>query len=601
MDEYNEGFEQMCRSFRLKSMFRADPGDSSFQEYRKIYTPNPSFQPDRFPDSVEAFLKSTSNDLRESLNSQGTSTRFTNNLSPQQRRTIRALRENKELFFAPADKNLGPCIMLLSDYIKFCVTHLRDTSTYSVVEHDPRAELRQAVIEFHKKLLQAAESLGVPPKSLDIITDDLENKRLPHFYGMPKLHKPTIQPRPIVSLCGSILHGLSRWAAFHLRQKVESTTTYLASSTSLVGKLAQIRRKEHYIMFSYDADSLYTSIPLEPALYAVDHFFRGHPLREFLIEALRIVNSKNYFSFGDLTFLQLTGTAMGTPAACDYATLYLAYHEEIFIIPEFRDFIVLLSRFIDDGFGIWDPLAKPDAPFELQRFKAKLHTIPGVTWKLVIANPNISFMDLEVFPMSITYGTKSFFKPLNLYLFLPPGSAHPPGLLKGHIFGAIKKYHQHNTLFEDFKECAINLFQHLMARGHTKLVLKSLFAQALHKYCPNVDVFDSGVPVAHARARALPRATTPSNDTQILYKVRYDPNGPTRRTLREMLHAGELEATMRAWVPQPRVTICYKKSKSLQHHLGSMKLPADTPVSAVMEQGVSPSFELRRRQKGQHS
>ncbi|CAM9725277.1 unnamed protein product, partial [Heterosigma akashiwo] len=141
-----------------------------------------------------------------------------NNLSPQQRRTIRALRENKELFFAPADKNLGPCIMLLSDYIKFCVTHLRDTSTYSVVEHDPRAKLRQA-------------SLGVPPKSLDIITDDLENKRLPHFYGMPKLHKPTIQPRPIVSLCGSILHGLSRWAAFHLRQKVESTTTYLASST----------------------------------------------------------------------------------------------------------------------------------------------------------------------------------------------------------------------------------------------------------------------------------------------------------------------------------------------------------------------------------
>ncbi|CAN0037733.1 unnamed protein product, partial [Heterosigma akashiwo] len=106
-------------------------------------------------------------------------------------------------------------------------------------------------------------------------------------------------------------------------------------------------------MFSYDADSLYTSIPLEPALYAVDHFFRGHPLREFLIEALRIVNSKNYFSFGDLTFLQLTGTAMGTPAACDYATLYLGYHEERFIIPEFRDFIVLLSRFIDDGFGIW--------------------------------------------------------------------------------------------------------------------------------------------------------------------------------------------------------------------------------------------------------
>jgi hypothetical protein len=36
----------------------------------------------------------------------------------------------------------------------------------------------------------------------------------------------------------------------------------------------------------------------------------------------------NVFAFGSHYFKQCNGTAMGTPYACTYATIYYSYHEE---------------------------------------------------------------------------------------------------------------------------------------------------------------------------------------------------------------------------------------------------------------------------------
>ncbi len=75
------------------------------------------------------------------------------------------------------------------------------------------------------------------------------------------------------------------------------------------------------------------------------------------LEILEIVMMNNIFSFGHTFWLQLTGTAMGMPAACAYATITFRQHENIHILPKFRSHLLYYKHYIDVVFGIWLPSA----------------------------------------------------------------------------------------------------------------------------------------------------------------------------------------------------------------------------------------------------
>ena len=64
---------------------------------------------------------------------------------------------------------------------------------------------------------------------------------------------------------------------------------------------------------------------------------KGHLREGFLshavISAMRIIMTNNIFEFGDMFFLQLLRTVMGTSAAVMWATLYYAYHKVHTLLP----------------------------------------------------------------------------------------------------------------------------------------------------------------------------------------------------------------------------------------------------------------------------
>ena len=65
--------------------------------------------------------------------------------------------------------------------------------------------------------------------------------------------------------------------------------------------------------------------------------------------------NNNLFEWGNMYLLQKRGTAMGTSSACEWATLYYGVHETQTLLPIWERQLELLSRFIDDMFGIWTP------------------------------------------------------------------------------------------------------------------------------------------------------------------------------------------------------------------------------------------------------
>ena len=73
---------------------------------------------------------------------------------------------------------------------------------------------------------------------------------------------------------------------------------------------------------------------------------------------LRLIMTLNIFNFGDLSFKQLNGTAMGTPPGPPYAAVYYGNHEEK-ILPGQSQCIIYYRQFIDDVISIWYPNKKP--------------------------------------------------------------------------------------------------------------------------------------------------------------------------------------------------------------------------------------------------
>jgi len=73
---------------------------------------------------------------------------------------------------------------------------------------------------------------------------------------------------------------------------------------------------------------MYTNINTTTGIQSIKKFIQNNQdvipeefPSDLLLQILQIVMENNIFTFGNTTWLQLSGTAMGTPVACAYATL----------------------------------------------------------------------------------------------------------------------------------------------------------------------------------------------------------------------------------------------------------------------------------------
>lgn len=115
---------------------------------------------------------------------------------------------------------------------------------------------------------------------------------------------------------------------------------------------------------------MYTNISTLLARKTIKLFLDNNPdlvrrakvIKYALLEALRIVMTQIIFKFGDTYWCQISGTAMGTPPAPAYATLYFTIHEITFVqsTPE----IIYYVRYLEDCLGIWHdtPATTSDYP-----------------------------------------------------------------------------------------------------------------------------------------------------------------------------------------------------------------------------------------------
>lgn len=305
-----------------------------------------------------------------------------------------------------------------------------------------------------------------------------------------------------------------------------------------------------------DAESLYTSIPIQAALNVFAQLLHTQKDKKLIIEGLRIVMGLNFFEFDGKYYKQLQGLAMGTPCAVIVANIYLAWYENKFL-HKFKN-IQLYKRYIDDVLLIWRP--NIEQPYELNHFIAKLHQIPGVKWNVISSLTSMPFLDLQIYATSLRWTTRTYQKMLNLYLYTPRNSAHPPGVLKGLIYGHIKKFRKQNPNDADFQIIKKKFFERLIARGYTATKLLPIFKEASKIRTDNVKKVQES----------------------LILTVPYNPRTFNTLQVRNIMNVYELEKLLKQYGIEKRIIIGYTRPKNLEQLLTRTKFSHDhiTPYTS---------------------
>ena len=116
-------------------------------------------------------------------------------------------------------------------------------------------------------------------------------------------------------------------------------------------------------------------------------------------------------------FLQLLGTAMGTSAACMWATIYFATHEINTLIPRYTNNLLIFRRFIDDIFGIWIDDGTANA---WEQFQQDTNDFGILTWEFEELATSVNFLDLTISIKHNKITTQTYQKQLNLYQYIMP-------------------------------------------------------------------------------------------------------------------------------------------------------------------------------------
>lgn len=391
------------------------------------------------------------------------------------------------------DKNLGPAIIEKLKYIRLAYRdHLNDTTTYrkiSLLQATNRiAAITRILRSFVSKFLNDKaneDDKKFLERSLAAFHSSVKDNKptLAKFYLLAKVHKSPLKSRPIVSVSGSITEGIGCWVDKEL-QKLFSESRhlfpyFLKSSRELVADVTNLDIPPDARFFTCDAVSMYTNIDTAHALQVIGAFIASLPddfyIHPGLLTGLEIVMTHCVFQFGPDFFVQLTGTAMGAPPAPMYATMYFAVHENN-IIQKYHPHLQFYRRYIDDGFGIWIANESDDI---FKQFQQDMDKFGRLRWEFSPLTTTTTFLDVSLKIENTKIVTTMHEKLLNLYLYIPPHSAHAPGVLKSIIFGRVQQVHYICNNNTDVRHYIQLLFNRLCARGYSAGMLQKIFVNAM--------------------------------------------------------------------------------------------------------------------------
>jgi hypothetical protein len=277
------------------------------------------------------------------------------------------------LVIANTDTNTGLCVFELKQYISDAMVHLNDEVIYEMLKEEETQAEGQCLFQDSWRWTDMAKAKGTihNDKVKYVRKHTTENSENPpgYFYLLYTVHRAhspgkPVQTRPVCLDCASITDPIGRWIDIKLQPTANKLYIFLKDSFEFkkridnVGKLNPIVR-----LFIYAAKSMYTNIPTEYSLEVISYYLRDNHFNYdhyhdlILTTTLDIVKRNNIMKFGNQFGKQSTGTVKENLPVHVCAKVFKELHKLDFI-PGWKEFLILPTRFIDCGFGIWSPPAE---------------------------------------------------------------------------------------------------------------------------------------------------------------------------------------------------------------------------------------------------
>ena len=325
---------------------------------------------------------------------------------------LKSLRANNDIFITKPDKGSGVVILNKKDYINKMEVILHDKEKFAklgdVETHDKTAKLER---KLQKRLLELVNSKMLATEIYDRIRPT--GSQRPQMYGLPKIHKPNVPLRPILSMIGSAQHELAKWLSEVLDPVLQKYSKHCIKDSFTFAEFMQnlIIENETSFMCSFDISSLFTNVPLSETIkICADALYRSElnspPFpEEVFIELMETATRSVEFSFNNEMYQQKDGVAMGSPLGPALANIFVGFHEERLFDYDQKPGVYF--RYVDDTYTIFKTEAECDI---FLKHLNSLHPALQFTFEKE-ENDSLPFLDVLVEKSNTGFLTSVYRKP----------------------------------------------------------------------------------------------------------------------------------------------------------------------------------------------
>ena len=317
------------------------------------------------------------------------------NIPKDEYKALKEMKKDDTRQILTADKGVSMVVLDSEDYTAKSETLLQQ-SNYKVLKTDPTNKYKNKLIVLLKTI--KAEG-GI---------DDITYKRMystgavpPKYYGLPKVHKPGMPLRPIISSVGSVTHSTAKELTRIIKPLVGGSQHHVRNNKDFIHGIEGIQLTVDECMMSFDVESLFTSVPVDPSIQIIKKLLEED--RSLHLRTKMTVNQisclldfclkTTYFIFQGKFFEQVKGAAMGSPISPIVANLFME-DLEVKALSTAPTPPTLWKRFVDDTFIIIKKSSKESFLQHLNSVDDNIH----FTCEEPNEDGSIAFLDMLITP-----------------------------------------------------------------------------------------------------------------------------------------------------------------------------------------------------------